>query len=197
MKKYLKFSIAFVLTLVLISYANAQVTVYTDFSAWQAALSGFYILEDFSDGAFDPGITAVTTGPGAGEFGYIANQRWEGRVLPGSQTVFSFPINQLAFGGMWDLAGPGGPGMGIRLNTPTTFVYEISNQTQNSFVGFISTQAFSSVELTNAYQVSGWCETYYMDDMVYSPIPEPGSLLLLGSGLFGFGAISLYRRKKK
>ena len=35
------------------------------------------------------------------------------------------------------------------------------------------------------------------DDITYTPIPEPSTLLLLGSGLLGLGVFARYRRNKK
>ncbi|MFH0931565.1 MAG: PEP-CTERM sorting domain-containing protein, partial [Candidatus Zixiibacteriota bacterium] len=36
---------------------------------------------------------------------------------------------------------------------------------------------------------------YTLDDIAYNPIPEPGTLMLLGTGLLGLGAFR-FRRKK-
>ena len=46
------------------------------------------------------------------------------------------------------------------------------------------------------FTASGNSKWFLMDDFTYTPVPEPGTLLLLGTGLFGLGAIARFRRKK-
>jgi hypothetical protein len=54
-------------------------------------------------------------------------------------------------------------------------------QGTGEFVGFRSTVGFTSVTLAAPGGFS-----YTLDDLAYTTIPEPGSLILLGSGVLGF-----------
>ncbi|WP_204251231.1 PEP-CTERM sorting domain-containing protein [Elioraea rosea] len=53
----------------------------------------------------------------------------------------------------------------------------------NGFLGFRSDTAFDTVTIRS---VSPGSDTYLLDNMRYA-VPEPGTLALLGAGLFGLG----------
>jgi hypothetical protein len=183
---------SFVYTLVVVSFisvlagtAGATIAVYTDLNSWRANL-GSYETETFNDGTLHYGIT-VSTGSG-----YITGNEWWDRVIPGqSTTTWSFPGQLNAWAAdFWDLAGPGGPGTGIQVYLDGVAVpSEIPNTTAGTFWGVTSDVPFSSVLVAAGTNPYGWCETYTMDNMSFSPVvPAPGAILLagLGTGLVGW-----------
>ena len=179
------------------SVAHAiSITVYTDRSNWESALSGNYTEEDFSDTTLNPGLSVVSD---SGEVD-TGNQVWWDRMSGSPNdwtTTFSFTPSILAFGGYWDLAGPGGPGQGIELTLPGLSgvpLLSVDHYFSGGFWGFISDTAFDDVTL-QAWIQSGWAETFELKKLVYSdsappptvdPIPEPTTFLLVGTGLGGF-----------
>jgi hypothetical protein len=185
------------------SLAHAiSITVYTDRSNWESALSGNYTEEDFSDTTLNPGLSAVS------DKGFVdtGNQAWWDRMSGSPNdwtTTFSFSPSILAFGGFWDLAIPGGPGQGIEVTLPGLSgvpPLTIPNSFDGGFWGFISDTAFNDVTL-QAWTQSGWAETFELKKLVYSspttqmgPIPEPTTILLVGSGL---GGILLWRARQR
>jgi hypothetical protein len=185
------------------SMASASFTVYTSEAAWQGALSS-YFTEDFDDFT-TPNVSYATVNgfidplPGPGV--------WHDVLTPGgATTTFNFSFDILAFGGNWDLYGPGGPGTNIDVVVNGTSIYEGSNTYSiyhtysGGFWGFISTEPFDSVLLTAGADSSQWSpgsgrETYNLDKMVYSAqVPEPAILLLFGAGLLGLGLARKFKQ---
>jgi len=176
------------------------VDIYTDRSAWEAAVGGIFLEEDFSDALLNPEIEAVSsvglvdlslTGVD-GDLGLWSDQV----AAPSQTTTFNFEQDLYAFGGNWNLNYPGGPGTGIAvtlLDGQIVSMGQIPNILEWDFWGFVTDAQFSGVLLTEGTQASG-VETFYLDDMVYAPVPEPGTFLLLGFGLAGIAA---YARKRK
>ncbi len=71
---------------------------------------------------------------------------------------------------------PGGPGANISVAVDGSWVSigEIPNTYTGKFWGFVSTTPFSAVRLSNGSNCDGaWCETYELDNMVYSANQPP------------------------
>jgi hypothetical protein len=65
-----------------------------------------------------------------------------------------------------------------------------------SNIGSNSQLSLSTPGYDIAYvQFHDFGDFYTLDDIAYNPVPEPGTLMLLGSGLLGLGAFR-FRRKK-
>ncbi len=186
---------AALLTMAASAASAAAFTVYTDRTAFEAALSGPITTHDFNAGAPASGVTI--TGDDVDFSGGVLNDRIDQGSNP--DTLFSFDGPILGFGGDWDLAGPGGQGTGISITTMNggSFVVteEVPRTLENDFWGFISDMEFSSLSFFEGSQASG-VETYTLDNLTtggVSPVPLPAGLPLL---LVGLGGLAALRRKK-
>ena len=173
--------------------ANAVlIDIYTNEASWDAAV-GTFSVEDFNDTTLNSGLSFATSA------GSISGGVWNDYLVPTTNTTeWSFTAPVRGFGGTWDLS-PAGPGTGIALYLEGVLklVDEIPNTLVGDFWGFIATFEFDRVLLTAGSQ-SGSAETYTLDNMKYGPtaaVPEPSTLLLLGSGLLGIVAIGRKRAK--
>ena len=88
---------------------NAATVIYTDKTAWESALGGQFLTEDFSDSDLNTGVSYVST-----ESGHInpAHGYYQDTLASTSQnepmTTWSFTPEITAYGGDWTLGGPGG-----------------------------------------------------------------------------------------
>ncbi len=184
-----------------------SINVYSDRTNWEGALSGSYLEESFGDAILNTGLTVVS------DMGSVdtGNGRWWDRASTSNNwtTTFSFTNNIFAFGAEWNLAGPGGSGQGLLITLPYSTgstVLSIDRSNPGNFWGFVSDTGFNSVTIQGWTQ-SGWAETYEMDNLVYTDsnglggvpngsggaVPEPHTLILLGSGL---GGLWVWRLRK-
>lgn len=174
MKKLLAIGLALVLTLALAAApVLAAATVYTDKANWEAAV-GSWATEDFSDATLNPGVSVVS------DNGYVTGGLWWDRVDDGDwgdygETTWTFADPIYAWGGTFDANIPGGPGSSIKvtyLDGTETDVGTIPATIQDTFWGFVANEPFTKVHLVDAELEEGACETYEMDDMVYSWSPQ-------------------------
>jgi hypothetical protein len=166
--------------------ASAGVMVFTDKAAWESALNGQYQTESFDDAQLNLGVSFSSSEPGHFNpaLGYYQD------VLTSTSanepfTIWSFSPPMRAYGGDWTLGGPGGSGNSLLVYIEDTseFVGAIGNSYGGEFWGFISDAPFTEVKLiggTGSHQ-----QIYKLDNMVYSSVPEPGALCLLGTGVAG------------
>lgn len=175
--------------------AKAGVTVYTDKTDWANALGGQFSTETFSDSQLNTGVSFAST-----ESGHIntAEECYQDVLASQSQnepqTTWSFVPQIYGYGGNWTLGGPGGSGNSLLVYVADTSlkVGAISNGYGGEFWGFVSDVPFTSVKLIGGAGSNQ--QNYKLDDMVYSSVPEPGTLGLLSGGLIGI-LVWLSRRR--
>ena len=182
----------------LINAANAWagVVVYTDKTAWENALGGQFLTEDFNDEDLNIGVHFFSSA----ESGHInpAQDCYQDVLTSESNnepyTIWSFTPQIMAYGGDWTLGGPGGSGNNLRvfIADSSEYVGAIGNDYGGEFWGFISDTPFTTVKLIGG---TGQNQQHYcLDNMVYSPVPEPGTLLLFSGGLIGILLVIRRRR---
>lgn len=190
----------------------ASTMTFTTLTNWSAA-TGPYQSFSTSTGAWPAGVTVNAENPNAGFqtpgsllvnglpagcFGCaFTGTVWEDRLTPDPNpysTTFNFATAQTAFGATWDLYGPGGAGDGINVFLNGTLVGLIDHNTNGSFWGFTSTTPFTSITLVADGQL-GSAETYDIGNVYTKSVPEPSSLLLLGSGFLGLSGYLRRRRR--
>lgn len=198
MKKIITFLCAVALVFGGVNTAGAVlITTYQDITAWKTDIGSTIIIEDFGNNVLNDGLIINS------DVGYIHQDGyWWDQIndYPQQTTTFSFIPSIFAFGGIFDLAGPGGegPGIGVSLTNGSTYsVSEIPGSTENTFWGFISDTPFTNV-IFNEGNGSGSRETFNLDNLVYAtaaaPVPEPGTGIIF---LLGAGLVALSRSLKK
>jgi hypothetical protein len=174
----------------------ATITFFDSRPNWEAAVGGLFEEEDFDDGLVNaPGLSVSST------VGAVNGTFWDDQVndVPLQTTEWFFAKPVRGFGAFFDLT-PNGPGEGIEFTISLLgggtqlLAQEVLNSFAGEFFGFTSDVAFTSVLFTQGTQPSGIQETYSLDDLVYSPVPEVSSLLMLGTGILGIALLAGRRR---
>jgi len=189
-----------ILALLMLSGLVNALTVYTDKTDWENALSGAIVItEDFEDQTMANGLTSYTTFDGT--FVTFQSNNLVSPPLPTfndtqvfeeladglGTTEWSFSSPFIAFGGNWDLFTPAGPGTGLAISIDGIIQSQIviPNTYAGEFWGFIADSPFSKVELLKPSAISG-SELYHLDNMVFATaVPLPAAIWLLGLGVIG------------
>ena len=175
----------------------ATITFYDMRSDWETAVGGIFEEEDFDDGMVNsPGLSVSST-VGTPSLGVWSDQVND---APLQTTEWFFVIPIRGFGAFFDLA-PIGPGQGIAMTISLVgggtqlLSQEVLNSFTGEFFGFVSSEAFTSVLFMEGTQPSGVQETFNMDNLVYSPIPETSSILMVVTGLLAMAGLLARRRQ--
>jgi hypothetical protein len=184
-------------------------TVYNSRPAWEAAVGGSFLEEDFTGfngvsyefapvdvGDFDVSVAGSTFGSSFHNIGpAIVPNDVNGTAqinaatgdVGGTTLSFDFPIT--AFGGFWD---------GVSDDRVTSFnvggtilaIPHIEIEEGSGFFGFVSNEAFTAELL---FLSSGEADGFAIDNVVYQMVPEPSTFLLAGLGLLGIA----FRRRSR
>lgn len=196
----------------------AVITSYSSRASWEAAV-GTFATEDFETTplgllphGFDSGVVSIQTGlleitiggnnhggfgiqepglvNGTREFrGDLHGPRSAASIGPLSNTIelsYSASAFAASFTPLSDVIGPDDFPMNVHILGE---VFPVARGT--TFFGVMSDTAFTTIELT-ADPVNGVNFFYSMDDVSFSPIPEPNAGLLMMTGLLGLA----YRQRR-
>lgn len=123
--------------------------------------------------------------------------------LPNFTITFAAPVAQVGFG-LWDPNFPGNlilayDSAGNLLETTAPDALFAPGQGGADYLGFVRGSAdIKRIEIVASVQNS-ILDALWIDNLSYSanPVPEPGSLLLMGSGLLGVASLRRWRGRQR
>ncbi len=213
MKQLRILPLALVLAIVPAFASTLAFDVYTDQTAWLAAVAGNDI-DAFGAGQSlgELSVTTTTGSFGAPQGVFPAGTNvWNDQVtLAGGEVTTFFDgdgdpsIPYFAFGGFWDFS-PGGWGQGLTLEVDqTTQVMNICGDVVNgcggglvvpdgTFFGIVATSGtFNSMSIS-ADGEPGNAETFDLSQFAMVHTPEPAAFLLAGGALMSLGVLKRFR----
>ncbi len=196
-------------------------TVYTDYAQWWQATQSWthYPFTGVESLGFNQSVLtdAGSFGPPRGVFPAGTNV-WNDRVTEAGGETTTFWLTDYtshggmqAFGGYWDFS-PAGWGQGLTLTIGlipigSEHIQDICGDVTNgcfggpsqstlvpdgTWFGIVANEPFASMTITADHQ-SGVAETFDLSAFDMARTPEPGTLILLGTGILGLAG-TLRRR---
>ncbi|MGK5080436.1 PEP-CTERM sorting domain-containing protein [Janthinobacterium sp. HLX7-2] len=189
------------------SAAQADITLFTNQAAYLAAAgnTGVDTFDDLpidaldgplnrSAGSYAYTVSSVGTSPilygaGTGSDNWLSTNNRNDSVLFSNFSSAVRGVGGFFFGS--DFAGGYATSQNVTLTARNALgellTYELTLPTQASFVGFLSTGAFSDLSVSTAGQIGIWPT---INNLSVSAVPEPATygMLLGGLGLLGFMA---------
>lgn len=196
-----------------VTSAKAALSFYTDRSAWESAVSGDIVIEDFesatahflTEGVNHAGLIDIemlnlpevnkwnAIDDGSGLWNIDGTHFYQGACYPpypGAATIVHLPFSVGAFGGDFK-STYSSSGLMLEVNG---LLYEFSvsmlSNGGTGFLGFISTDLFSNVTLFTLEDDLYYGESFGLDNVSFA-VPEPTTMVLLG-----LGGLMLRKRRK-
>ena len=188
--------------------AGATLIVFSDRAAWQSAVDGPTLTEDFNGllpqalilGTNDAGLIDIelfdqaganVIDDGSGGNSIDGSVFWNGNVdafgSPSSAAVVSGPI--LGFGADWISTTTGG-GLTVLVGTDLLNFADHLSGDGDGFLGVVADAPFSQIIFDT---VSGSPEQFGLDNFSFATVPEPVTITLLLAGVAAIAGVRLKR----
>lgn len=197
----------------LVASSATAFSVFTDRTAWEAAVAGSMIVDDPFDNnivgalqiTFDSGVVSTTTAAGFfPDDNGVDSGRWEnandGDAIGASMsTTWDFPMAIIGFGADWEATADIGP-LTVTGDFDGTGLMTVNFGTElggdgTGFLGIVGLDSFDQVTFESA---SNFLEIYTADNLSFAkagtPIPEPSAVLCFA---VGFGVLGAAQRRRR
>lgn len=157
---------------------------------------------DFKVGGVDS-LDAYYNSGGPGTITYVQDPSLEGHAGGILTLDFALPTPTLEFGVALNEYRPLTPGFTVELFDPGSISIGVFPVNTNPLISYTEGLFSYAGTLVSRAEIDFFFPPYYpqhrfaLDNLTYSPIPEPSTMLLVGSGLVGIGALRRRFKRRK